>query len=259
MLEIAQPSLNMLYEMVTGKVPFEGNTPLSVAMKHKIEAPRGPQELNAQIPDDLNLLILKCLEKDPGLRYRSAAELGRELGKIEGQTSDTEPRVPAGPGRIPVNLQWKKTTPFWAAGVLLTLAVVAGFFLFRGKKEVLNSIAVLPFENVNADSDTEYLCDGITETLINKLSQLSVFKRVISRASSFAYKGKKIDPKKVAQDLGVKTVLTARMVRHGETISISPALVRASDNSQLWGRRYQKEFKNIFAIMGASLTSLSIS
>ena len=245
----------ILYEMVTGKVPFEGNTPLSIAMKHKLEAPRDPKELDSQLPDNLSLLILKCLEKNREKRYQDAEDLCRELGKIEIGTRATElllpktrPFIPTGPARIAAKIKWKKAALFGGIGVFLALLAILGLLTFKGKGEVLDSIAVLPFENVNADPDTEYLCDGITETLINKLSQLSVFKRVISRASSFTYKGEKIDPKKVGRELGVKTVLTARMVRYSDSISISPALVKTSDNSQLWGERYKRKFQDIFAI-----------
>jgi tetratricopeptide (TPR) repeat protein len=82
---------------------------------------------------------------------------------------------------------------FGGIAFFLALGALTGRLIFKGKKEVLDSIAVLPFENVNADPETEYLCGGITESLINKLSQLSVFKTVISRASSFAFKGEKIN------------------------------------------------------------------
>jgi non-specific serine/threonine protein kinase len=245
----------ILYEMVTGKVPFEGNTPLSVAMKHKLEAPRNPSELVSQLPDNLSPLILKCLEKNREKRYQNTEDLRRDLENIRGFTTVTAPHlpketplIPAGPAGISTKTKRTKMALFGGIGIVLALAAISGLFLFKGKKEVLDSIAVLPFENVNADPDTEYLCDGITETLINKLSRLSVFKRVISRASSFAYKGEKIDPQKVGRELGVKTVLTARMVRYGETISISPALVKTGDNSQLWGERYKRKFQDIFAI-----------
>ena len=238
----------ILYEMVTGRVPFEGKAPLSIAMKHKLEAPRNPQELNALLPDALGLLILKCLEKNREMRYPGAEELGRDLEAIEPHMAGTERLVPVGKVGTAASFKWKKAAIAGGVGVALLLALMSGLFLFKGKKEVLDSIAVLPFENVNADPDTDYLCDGIPETLINKLSQLSVFKKVISRASSFAYRGQTIDPKRVGRDLGVKTVLTARMVRHGQTIAISPALVKTSDDSQIWGKRYERESQDIFAI-----------
>jgi serine/threonine protein kinase len=238
----------ILYEMVTGTLPFGGNTPLSIAMKHKLETPRDPSELISQLPADLNRLILKCLEKNREKRYQDAEGLRRELEKIEGSTTDAKPLVPAGPATIAAKTHWKKAALFGGIGVVLVLAVLSGLILFKGKNDVLDSIAVLPFENASADPETEYLCDGITENLINKLSRLTVLKRVISRTTSFAYKGEKIDPKKVGRELGVKTILTARMVRYGETISISPALVKTEDNSQLWGERYNRKFQDIFAL-----------
>jgi len=198
----------ILYEMVTGTVPFEGNTPLSIAMKHKLEAPRDPKELVSQLPDSLSFLILKCLEKNREKRYQDAQELCRELEKIEiGTTATdllspkTQPLVPTGSARMGGKIKWKKIAVFGGIGVILALVAILGLSTFKGKEEVLDSIAVLPFENVNADPETDYLCDGITETLINKLSQLSVFKKVISRASSFAFKGETIDPRKVGREL----------------------------------------------------------
>ncbi len=238
----------ILYEMVTGRVPFAGTTPLGIAMKHKLEAPTNPQKLNALLPEELSLVVLKCLEKSRETRYQSAEELGLDLERIAAHGAGMALLIPAGRVGAAVKFKWKNAALVGGVGVSLVLALMAGLFLFRGKTDVLDSIAVLPFENVNADPDTDYLCDGIPETLINKLSQLSVFKKVISRASSFAYKGQNIDLKKVGRDLGVKTVLTARMVRHGQTIAISPALVKTSDDSQIWGKRYEREFQDIFAI-----------
>jgi non-specific serine/threonine protein kinase len=244
----------ILYEMVTGTVPFKGDTPSEIAGKHSLEAPRNPKELVPQLPDSLNHLILKCLDKNKEKRYQGAQELRQELGEIAiGETTaelplrQPGPPVPTGPTRLAAEFKRKKTAFLGAIAVILALAV-AGLLMFRGKEGPLDSIAVLPFENVNSDPETDYLCDGITETLINKLSQLSVFKKVISRASSFAFKGETVDLRRVGQELGVKTVLTARMVRHGEIISISPALVKTSDNSQLWGERYERKPQDILAI-----------
>jgi len=107
---------------------------------------------------------------------------------------------------------------------------------------------VLPFENVTVDPNTDYLCDGITESIINKLSQLSSLKRVIARNSVFTYKGKTVDAKQVGRELGVSAVLFTRMARLGDRLTISPTLVRAKDNSQLWGERYDRKFEDIFSI-----------
>jgi TolB-like protein/Tfp pilus assembly protein PilF len=101
---------------------------------------------------------------------------------------------------------------------------------------------------VNADPNSDYLCDGITETIINKLSQLSSLKRVIARNSVFTYKGKTVDAKQVGRELGVSAVLFTRMARLGDRLTISPTLVRTKDNSQLWGERYDRKFGDILSI-----------
>jgi serine/threonine protein kinase len=84
----------ILYEMVTGRVPFEGETPLGIAMKHKSEEPKDPKELNTQLPEDLNLVILRCLEKDREKRYQSAGEVRAELTRIEKGIPTTEIEIP---------------------------------------------------------------------------------------------------------------------------------------------------------------------
>jgi serine/threonine protein kinase len=255
----------ILYEMVTGRVPFSGDTPLTVAVKQKTEAPQDPSKLNAQVPESLCRVILKCLEKAKEKRYQSAEELHSELTRIDEEIPTAEraeravppkkrpksKEIAAGEGKI----RWKKIAIWGGAAVLLALIIYAGLNLFTSRKEVIDSIAVLPFENVNADPNTDYLCDGITETIINKLSQLSNI-RVIARNSVFTYKGKTVDPKKAGQELDVKAILLTRLVRVGDRLTISPTLVRTRDNSQLWGERYNRKFDDIFAIEEEMATSI---
>jgi eukaryotic-like serine/threonine-protein kinase len=253
----------VLYEMVTGRRPFEGDTPLSVAHKQKYEAPEDPAKLNVQVPEDLSRVILRCLEKDKETRYQSAAELRSELTLLEKEIPTPERLIPKRKSTKAKRIagreektRWRKVTLDGGAVVILALIVYAGFHFFAGRGEVIDSIAVLPFENVNADPNTDYLCDGITETIINKLSQLSSFKTVINRVSVLTYKGKIVDPKKVGRELGVKAVLLTRMVRLGDRLTISPTLVRAKDNSQLWGERYDRKFEDILSLeedMAASI------
>jgi serine/threonine protein kinase len=245
----------ILYEMVTGRRPFEGETPLSVAHKQKYEASPDPRQLNAQLPDDLSRTILRCLEKDKEKRYQSAEELSAELARLEPEIPTAERAVPKRQtakaketAAVTGQIKWKKIALFGGAAVLLVLIGYAGLHFFTGHGEVIDSIAVLPFENVNADPNTDYLCDGLTETIINKLSQLSNLKKVIARNSVFTYKGKAVDPKKVGQELEVKAVLLTRLVRLGDRLTISPTLVRTKDSSQLWGDRYDRKFEDILSV-----------
>jgi serine/threonine protein kinase/tetratricopeptide (TPR) repeat protein len=253
----------VLYEMVTGRRPFGGDTPLSVAHKQKYEAPEDPGQLNAQIPDDLSRLILRCLEKDKEERYQSAEELHGELTRLEEEIPTTESAVPkkkpTKPREIAADagkINWAKIGLYGGALIVLALIVYAGFHFFAGRHEIIDSIAVLPFENVNADPDMDYLCDGIAETIINKLSQLSGFKTVINRASAFTYKGKAVDPKKVGRELGVKAVLLTRMVRTGDQLTVSPTLVRAEDGGQVWGERYERKSEDILSLEENIATSV---
>ncbi len=240
----------VLYEMVTGRVPFEGDTPLSVAMKHKSETPANPQKLNAQIPEDLSNVILKCLEKEKDKRYQDAGELLSELNRIEKSIPTTERVVPKGKSiteRMRI-IKWKKALLYAGAAILLAAIILGGIFLFTGLKESINSIAVLPFENVNKDPEIEYLSDGITESLINKLSQVPGL-TVISRFSVFQYKDQRPDLQEVGQKLNVRAVLTGRIVERSDGLSISAELVDARLNSVIWGEQYsRKKLADIFSV-----------
>src|SRR6266436_4959696 len=109
------------------------------------------------------------------------------------------------------------------------------------------SIAVLPFDNQNRDPDTDYLSDGIPESIIHSLSQLPNLK-VMSRNSVFHYKGKDTNAQAVAKELKVQAVLTGRMTQRGEGLSISVELIKAQDNSQIWGQQYNRKLADVFAI-----------
>jgi adenylate cyclase len=109
------------------------------------------------------------------------------------------------------------------------------------------SIAVLPFENQNRDPDTDYLCDGIPESIINSLSELPKLK-VMSRNSVFHYKGKEMDAQKVGRELKVQTLLSGRVRQRGDGLTIGVELINAQDNSQLWGQQYSRKLADVFAV-----------
>ncbi|HEU5247427.1 MAG TPA: hypothetical protein VFU09_10085 [Candidatus Udaeobacter sp.] len=109
------------------------------------------------------------------------------------------------------------------------------------------SIAVLPFDNQNRDPDTDYLSDGIPESIINSLSQLPNLK-VMSRNSVFHYKGKEMAAQAVAKELKVQAVLTGRMTQRGDGLSISVELINAQDNSEIWGQQYNRKLADVFAV-----------
>ena len=171
----------ILYEMVTGKLPFEGDTPLSIVMKHKGEIPKDPKEINPQIPDDLRQVILKCLEKDKEKRYQSAGEVQTELGKIEQDLPTTDriiPRKkPLTSREITVQVSMKKL--FFPALIVLAVAVAAILiFKFLPKKEAIPippsdkpSLAVVYFENNTGDENLDHWRKALCELLIADLTQ----------------------------------------------------------------------------------------
>ncbi len=109
------------------------------------------------------------------------------------------------------------------------------------------SIAVLPFDNQNRDPDTDYLCDGIPESIINSLSELPKLK-VMSRNSVFHYKGKETNAQTVGKELKVQTLLTGRVRQRGDSLTIGVELINAQDNSQLWGQQYSRKLADVFAV-----------
>jgi TolB-like protein/DNA-binding winged helix-turn-helix (wHTH) protein/Flp pilus assembly protein TadD len=139
----------------------------------------------------------------------------------------------------------------WAMPVALVviIALAAAAYLFYPRDsggEAIDSVAVLPFVNESGDPETEYLSDGISESLINSLSQLPELK-VIARSSSFKYKGKEVDLQEVARSLNVKAILTGRVLRHGDQLRISVELVNARDKMQMWGEQYNRDAKDLLA------------
>ncbi|MDH4271343.1 MAG: protein kinase, partial [Candidatus Aminicenantes bacterium] len=165
----------ILYEMLTGRVPFEGDTPFTVGVKHKSEIPRDPRELNTQIPQDLGRLVLKCLEKDKAKRYQTAEELHADLERVEQGLPTTErvvsKRKPFTSREITVKFNLKKlAVPLISVIVLAVAAVLLWQFLPR-KEAVKSSIAVISFENQTGDKSYDYLQKAIPNLLITSLEQ----------------------------------------------------------------------------------------
>ena len=209
----------ILYEMATGRVPFEGETSLGIAMKHKSEMPKNPKELNAQITEDLNRLILKCMEKEKERRYQTAEELLSQLMNIEQGISTIEETIPE---------KKPKTT---------------GIPEMRWKY----SIAVLPFADISPQKDQEYFCDGMTDDIITKLTKIQELK-VISRTSVMRYKKTDKDIKEIGQELGVASILEGSVQKAGNDIRVNAQLINVDDGFHLWAETYDRELKNVFKI-----------
>lgn len=246
----------ILYEMVTGRVPFEGDTPLSVSVKHKSETPKNPKEVNAQVPENLSRLILKCLEKDMEERCQSARELLSCL-------TDIEEGIPAGERII------HKRRPLTSKDITLTFrmkrlvipALVFGAVVISGLAILLTlpkkdsapvfthkrSIAVLPFVDLSPKKENEYLCDGIAENLISSLSAVKDL-RVPARTSAFSFKGREQDIREIGRKLNVETVLEGSVQVSGDRLRVTVQLINIADGFHLWSEKFDREQGDTFAI-----------
>jgi TolB-like protein len=144
-----------------------------------------------------------------------------------------------------------------AAVLVVALAASAYLYFSRGKNTTAkNSIAVLPFQNASGDPNVEYLSDGISESLINSLSQLPNV-RVLARSTMFSFKGRESNPQEVGKQLGVETVLTGRVVQRGDSLTVQTDLVNVADGSQLWGERYNRKLTDVLAVQDEIVRDVS--
>ena len=239
----------LLYEMLTGGVPFTGETPSHVIVAILEREPSSLVDVSPKMPIELDWLIKKALRKDRKERYQSAAELARDLRQLRESTVSGR-ALPTSP-IVPRRQRWRHLVPIAA---LLLMAIVIGFVFFNRSRQPatatstnIDSLAVLPFTNLSNDPDMNYLSDGITDSLINNLSQLPNVK-VIGRNSVFRYKGQQTSAHAVGEELSVKAVLSGRIVLRGNDVSISVVLENAADNSHIWGEQYNRQVSDIFTI-----------
>ncbi|NDQ55977.1 MAG: protein kinase [Acidipila sp.] len=236
----------VLYEMATGLPPFRGDTTGVIFDSILNRAPSPANRLNPELPAKLEEIINKALEKDRNLRYQSASDLRGDLLRLK-RDSDSG-RVSASNAASNVVVSSVAAKPWWpgrtalaAAGIALAalLALGAWFAFFRSRGAVIDSLAVLPFVDAGGNPETDYLGDGITESLIDSLSELPNLK-VMSRNAVFRYKGKGVDPRTAGRELGVRAVLAGRITQRGDKLSVHAELVEVDDNSHLWGEQYDR-------------------
>ena len=235
----------VLYEMATGRMAFGGNTSAVIFDSILHKAPASAARVNPDLSPELERIISKALEKDPALRYQSAAEMLADLKRLRRDTSSVQVPAAVEPSR-PRSKKWLVPS---IAAVILIAVLGAAAFLWKNSasSKEISSIAVLPFVNASNDPNSEYLSDGLTESLINNLSQVKNL-AVMSRASVFHYKGKDIDPQTIARDLKVEAVVTGRIVQHGDQLIISSELIDARTNRNLWGDRYDRKVSDALAV-----------
>ena len=270
----------VLYEMITGVVPFQGNDlHRQIIAIQESEPPPLSQQVEG-VPDRLEEIITKCLAKETDERYQTAKDLLIDLRNLRrkldidaeiertvapGLRSTSAGALPstqvalaatgATIGAAPVSsaeyvvtgIKQHKLAVVVALLVMIAGGIALGLYLRGRNPEVaIESIAVLPFENSSKDADTDYLSDGLAESLIYRLSQLPNLK-VSPTSSVMRYKGKAADVKAIATELGVSAVLTGRIAERGDNLTISVELVDVRNNKLLWGEQYERKMSELLA------------
>ncbi|MGA9771763.1 MAG: protein kinase [Blastocatellia bacterium] len=216
----------VIYETLTARLPFGGNSPTEIIDCILHQEPPPVSRFNYNVPAELERIARKCLEKDRERRYQSAREVATDLR----------------------NLRRDLDSGALSTSGLTTVQTGSAPVARRSRsRKSIDSLAILPLANSSNDPDTEYLSDGITESIINNLSQLPKL-RVMARSTVFRYKGKEVDPKEAGHDLGVRAVLAGRMFQRGDTLIIKVELVDTADGSHIWGEQYNRKLADIFNI-----------
>jgi serine/threonine protein kinase/tetratricopeptide (TPR) repeat protein len=252
----------VLYEMATGRQAFGGTT--TAVIFHAIlgEAPTAPLSLNPEVSPDLERIINKALEKDRDLRCQSAAELRSDLKRLKRDT-DSGRTVGARHG-VPLPRRWAAVG--LAALALIAMAVLVGFNVGGLRDRLMSlvgasvsrrtvplprieSIAVLPLENLSGDKEQEYFADGMTEALISEVGQIGAL-RVISRTSVMQYKGTKKPLPEIARELNVDALVEGTVQRSGDRVRVTAQLIGAVPERQLWARSYERDMGDILTLQG---------
>jgi len=276
-----------LYEMLTGRAPFTGATVVEIIAHILEREPMPLARYVTDTPPELQRILNKTLMKNRDERYQTITEMLLDLravkqelefaaklelsSSIDGAEVSEKSRLvrvqtlraregapstrPASSAEYIVRgIQQHKSATAMVVVVLLLASLSIGYwsFIHRSSNSITNattidSIAVMPFENVTHEKNTEYLSDGVTESLINSLSQLPHVK-VIARNSVFSYKNQTPDLRQVAKQLNVQAVLTGRVFMEGDTLDVRVELTDASSNAQLWGDHFTRKVADIFTV-----------
>jgi eukaryotic-like serine/threonine-protein kinase len=274
----------VLFEMLTGRVPFDGETSSHIIVSI-LENEPPPLARYVKIPAELERIVRKALRKDMEERYQTASDLALDLKSLKQElevevrlrslqrgVSDGEaPKRDGSTGEIidetlahtrdvvtaePISSaeyllgavkHHKLAVMAWAMALVVVVAVGVYFVNRDHNVEAIDSLAVLPFVNASGDSEIEYLSDGISDSIINSLSRLPNMK-VISLNAVMRYKGRQPDPQEVARELNVRAVLMGRLVQRGDDLAISAELVDVRDNRRLWGEQYNRKLSDILVV-----------
>jgi len=248
----------IIFEMVTGQVPFDGENALSIAVKHKTEKPLDPRESNPQIPEELRRLILKCMEKNPSQRYQTATELYSALSSLDQSLPTAESTIVRGVGTKKIK-EYKILQPryrIWATVFFLALVALIGYLglnktqksesssnVILGASKWKDSIAIFPFKDLSRKTEQGSLSLIMADSLIVKLHSFREL-RVLSLTSALAFVDSNKDIQSLGRDLRVNNILEGTVQRTEKNLRVSAQLCRVEDSSIIWAEAYDTELEN---------------
>jgi serine/threonine-protein kinase len=245
----------VLYEMAAGRRPFRGTTAYELSAAILRER---PPEVSPALPPVLQSVIDKCLDKDPGQRYQSAGEVRAALETATTASRTHDHAVERPPAASLFSLQ-----NILSLCLLLVFAVGVGYWLTSRKNQrlrpmpgAIQSLAVLPLENLSGDPEQDYFAEGMTDALITELSQIKKL-RVISRTSVMQYKHTKKPLDQIAQDLNVDAIVEGSVIRVGARVRISAKLFQTNIEGALWGGSFERNFTDVLALQGEVATAIA--
>jgi serine/threonine protein kinase len=244
----------ILYEMLTGKPPFTGDYEQAVIYSILNEHPDPVKKYNASVPESLEQVVSKALEKKPEKRYQQAGELLDDLKSISEGIVPEEIKSRVRKAQL---RKRKKVILYAFSAVLIIAAVVVVSFLIR-QSQTIDSIAVLPLKNLTGNAEQDYFVEGMTDEMIGKLGQISGLRRVISRTSVMRYKDTDKTLPEIARELNVDAVVEGTVYQVGENVSIKLQLFDAlPEERSLWTQRYDRPVANVLVIYGEMAAAIA--
>lgn len=231
----------VLYEMISGQLPFKGEHDQAVMYSILNEELEPITNLRSEIPMSIEQVVGKALEKNPDERYQHTEELLDDLKAI---LEGIEPEGIRARLRKAKLLRRKKAFLYAGIAGFVVIMTVIALSLFTGRAEAIDSIAVLPLENLSGDPDQEYFSDGITDALINELAKIRAL-RVISRTSVMQYKEVRKSLSEIARELNVDAVVEASVLTVGGRVQIRAQLIQAPTEQNLWAQSYERKMSDI--------------
>jgi serine/threonine protein kinase len=236
----------VLYEMITGKPPFHSEHQAAIVYSILNSDPEPLSSVQTSVPFEVEQLVSKAMEKDPDKRFQTAREMTDELELLR-EKLDLLPRRSELKKRI-IRQRRRLALTAISAVVGLALAVTAVWYFWPGRAEAIDSIAVIPLENLSGDEAQDIWADGITAELISSFQKVGGFKKVTPRSAVMRYKGTQKLPREIAEELDVKVVLQGTFLKVDTRVKITLELIDGESEAMIWANSFIRRARNILAL-----------